>query len=159
MSTKPNRQSDEVVPIKYSGGDQFGPRHPLPAVGIVWCVRDGNGPRQIVIDSTPLGKAEPYGDFLTHPRGHYEVWESWRRLGPAGLARRGLPTIIAWQEYENFPRGRVVFDTCSRRFTVYADPKLQTANTLYQILDALNLGLPLSDVRSDPHYRTTGVSL
>ena len=121
MSTKPNRQSDEVVPIKYSGGDQFGPRQPLPAVGIVWCVRDGNGPRRIVIDSTPLGKAELYGDFLTYPQGHYEVWESWRRLGPAGLARRGLPTIIAWHEYENFPPGRVVFDTCSRRFTVYAD--------------------------------------
>jgi len=76
MSTRPNRQSNEVVRIGYSGSDQFAPRQSSPAVGIVWGVRDGNGPRRIVIDGTPLGKAEPYGDFLTHPRGHYEVWES-----------------------------------------------------------------------------------
>lgn len=154
MSTKPNRQSDEVVPIKYSGGDQFGPRQPLPAVGIVWCVRDGNGPRRIVIDSTPLGKAELYGDFLTYPQGHYEVWESWRQLGPAGLARRGLPTIIAWHEYEYLPRGRVVFDTRSSRFTIYADLKLQASGTLCRMLGAFNLGSVLRDVRSDRHYLT-----
>ena len=40
---------------------------------------------------TPLARAEPYGDCLTHAAGHHEVWECWRRLGPTGLARRGLP--------------------------------------------------------------------
>lgn len=49
----------------------------------------------LVTDLTPLAEAEPYGAFLTHPRGHYEVWEGWRRLGPAGLARRGLPVLVA----------------------------------------------------------------
>lgn len=93
------------------------------AVGIVWGVRDGDGPLRLAIDSTPLVTAEPYGDFLTHPRGHHEVWEGWRRLGPAGLARRGLPAAIAWHEYEHFPRGWVVFDTRSSRFTLYTDRK------------------------------------
>jgi len=33
----------------------------------------------LLIDSTSLAEAEPYGDFLTHPRGHYEVWSRWQR--------------------------------------------------------------------------------
>ena len=109
------------------------------AVGIVWGVRDGSGPRQLVIDSTPLVEAEPYGDFLTHPRGHYEVWEGWRRLGLSGLASRRLPTVIAWHEYEHFPRGRVVFDTRLRRFTLYADRKLQGPAMLVRMLSLFGL--------------------
>ena len=154
FSTTPNPESDDRVRTGYLGDAQPTPRHPSPTVGIIWVVRDGNGPRLIVIDSTPLVEAESYGDFLTHPRGHYEVWESWRQLGPAGLARRGLPTIIAWHEYEYFPRGRVVFDTRSGRFTLYADLKLQSSSTLCRMLGAFNLGSVLRDVRSDPHYRT-----
>lgn len=131
---------------------------PVPAshnaVGIVWGIQDQNGPMRLVIESTPLAEAEPYGDFLTHPRGHYEVWEGWRQLGPAGLARCGLPTIIAWHEYEHFPRGRVVFNTPSRRFTLYADRKLQGASALLRALHVFGLDPKLCDVQSDQHYRT-----
>jgi hypothetical protein len=125
------------------------------AVGIVWGVRDGAGPLRLAIDRTPLVEAEPYGDFLTHPRGHHDVWEGWRQLGPAGLARRGLPTAIAWHEYEDFPRGRVVFDTRSSRFTLYADRKLQAPGTLRRVLWAFGLDPVLCAVHSDLHYRTS----
>jgi hypothetical protein len=124
------------------------------AVGIVWDVRDGNGPPRLVIDGTSLVEAEPYGDFLTHARGHYEVWEGWRQLGPAGLVRRGLPPAIAWHEYEHFPRGRVVFNTRSRRFTLYADCKLQVRATLLEVLGVFGLDPLLCNVNSDLHYRT-----
>ena len=67
-----------------------------PNVGIFWGVPAGHV--ALVTDATPLAAAEPYGDFLTHPRGHCEVWEGWRRLGPAGLARRGLPLAVAFFE-------------------------------------------------------------
>lgn len=123
-------------------------------VGIVWDVRDGNGPRQLVIDGVSLVEAEPYGDFLTHPCGHYEVWEGWRQLGPAGLVRRGLPAVIAWHEYEHFPRGRVVFNTRSGRFILCADLKLQGRATLLEVLGVFGLDPLLCDVHSDPHYRT-----
>ncbi len=126
----------------------------VPSVGIVWGVQDGAAPLLLVTDRTFLVKAEPYGDFLTHPRGHHEVWEGWRRLGAGGLARRGLPTLIAWHEYEFFPRGRVVFDTTVSRFTLYADRKLQAPDVLRKVLCAFDLDPTRCAFRSDPHYRS-----
>ena len=125
-----------------------------PSVGIVWGVSD-KGRLQLVTDLTPLAEAEPYGEFLTHPRGHYDVWEGWRRLGPAALAKRGLPDAIAWNEYEHFPRGRVVFNIETKRFTLYVDRRLQGPPALDQILGAFGLDPVHCDVRSDPHYRAT----
>ena len=125
----------------------------LPCVGIVWGVPDGHGPLRLVFDRTLLAAAETYGDHLTHPRGHHEVWEGWRRLGPAGLARRRLPPLIAWHEYEHFPRGRVVFDTRTARFTLYAARRLQAAAVLSRVLHVFGLDPARCRVRSDPHYR------
>lgn len=124
-----------------------------PCVGIVWGVRDGAGPVALVLDRTPLAEAEPYGDVLTHPRGHHEVWEGWRRLGPAGLVRRGLPAVIAWHEYEHFPRGRVVFGARTSRFTLYTDDRLRTPAVLPRVLRAFGLDAARCGACSDPHYR------
>ena len=127
----------------------------MPAcVGVVWGVADGDKALYLVTDLTPLAEAEPYGDCLTHPRGHYEIWETWRQLGPAKLVKNGLPALITWHEYEDFPRGRVVFDTVTGRFTLYADRKLQTPSVVSDIQQAFRLNPELCDVRSDPHYRS-----
>jgi hypothetical protein len=40
------------------------PATPEPRVGIFWLL-DG----KVIIDSTPLSMAEPYGTALTHPTG------------------------------------------------------------------------------------------
>src|SRR5215218_34577 len=95
-----------------------------PSVAIFWAMPDDTGRRTLVLDRIGLAEAEPYGDCLTHPRGHYKVWEAWRKLGPSGLTRRNLPTAIAWHEYEHFPRGRIVFRVPDQRFMIYADRTL-----------------------------------
>ena len=123
-------------------------------IGIFWGVRDGLAALHIVTDTTLLAGAESYGDFLTHPGGHYEVWEAWRRLGPASLAARGLPRAIAWHEYEHFPRGRVVYHCPTARFTVYADRALQADTVMTRILDAFHLERAQCDIKSDAHYRS-----
>lgn len=126
----------------------------VASVGIVWGVYDGCSAMHLLTDQTSVTEAEPYGEFLTHPRGHFEVWEGWRRLGRAGRKRHGLPALIAWHEYEDFPRGRIVFHTGTGRFTLYADPKLQTSSVLGEIFPTFGLDPTRCGIRSDLHYRT-----
>ena len=125
-----------------------------PLVGIFWGVPEA-GRYTLVTDATVLSKAEIYGEFLTHPGGHYEVWEAWREQGIASLARRGLPRTIAYQEYEDCPRGRVVYHQPNDLFTVYADPLLQGLDVVAQIVVAFKLTGKRHEVRGDAHYRTS----
>lgn len=126
---------------------------PVPSVGIFWGVPEG-GRTVLVTDRTPLSEAETYGDCLTHPRGHHEVWEAWRRLGATALRRRGLPPVIASHEYEVFPRGRVVFMRGHGLFTLYADRRLQRPETIAELVELFALAGQRHAMRSDAHYRT-----
>jgi hypothetical protein len=128
---------------------------PVPSVGILWGVPEG-GRTVLVTDLMPLAGAEAYGDCLTHPRGHHEVWEAWRRLGATALRRRGLPAAIAAHEYEAFPRGRVVYMRAPGLFTLYADRRLQRPELVAEIVQLFGLGGQRHIVRSDAHYRTLG---
>lgn len=124
-----------------------------PQVGIYWGVIRNADDLELIVDSTRLAEAELYGDFLTHPRGHYEMWETWRRLGSLGLARAGLPKLILWTEYETIPRGRVVYNTVDRIFTIYADRRLQQPAFCRTIVDRFGLAQQPNVIASDPHYR------
>jgi hypothetical protein len=122
-----------------------------PAVGIFWVIAESGGPTMLLVDLAPLDEAEPYGDFLTHG-GHYDHWLSLARLGAGALRRRGLPTAPTWSEYEEWPRGRVVYHVVARRFTVYVDRQLRKAS--WPTLIARRFGLPEDgfDLAGDPHY-------
>lgn len=39
-------------------------------VGIYWGIPNPDHSWSILTDKSSLAEAEPYGDFLTHPRGH-----------------------------------------------------------------------------------------
>lgn len=136
------------------GSDGISGETPVSSVGIFWGVPEG-GRTVLVTDRTPLGQAEAYGDCLTHPRGHHEVWEAWRVLGATGLRRRGLPPAIASHEYEAFPRGRVVYMRGPALFTLYADRRLQGPETIADLIRLFGLAGKHHTLRSDAHYRTS----
>jgi len=119
-----------------------------PAVGIFWRV-DGF----IVIDRSTLDTAEPYGECLTHAAGHYERWEEWQLLGAPSLLALGYPGAIATTEYDDWPRGRIVYEVVLRRFVLYADRRLQKPEIIAALKGAFGLGGSEVVVRSDAHYR------
>ncbi len=109
-----------------------------PRVGIFWLVRD-----KLLFDSTPLSGAELYGDHLTHPRSHIDMWAQFQRLGQAPPE----------SEYEEFPRGRVMYHPALEESTILADQCILSRNDLVaQIKEALHL-LQGTKVGTDPHYR------
>jgi hypothetical protein len=75
----------------------------------------------------------------------------------ARLACNGLPAQIAWTEYDDWPRGRVVYQKPTQYFVLCADRRLQKPD----IIDALKVGFGLyaAEVKviisSDSHYRST----
>jgi hypothetical protein len=100
-------------------------------------------------------QGEPYGDFLTHPRGHYDVWSSWQTLSAAALAKQDIPQAVAYHEYEDFSRGRIVFQIKSGQFIVYADRRLQRSDVVTDIATLFAIAPGTFLVRSDAHYLTS----
>lgn len=125
-----------------------------PCVGIFWGIRDEARTLSLLVDKTPIDQAEEYGECITHPNGHYEFWESLAQLGAPALASRGLSTAPAWHDYEDFPRGRVVYWPQKQRFVIYADKRLQTRCFIERLVAEFGIPDDSYALRSDPHYRT-----
>jgi hypothetical protein len=119
-----------------------------PAVGIFWRVSG-----VLVIDRSTLDNAEPYGECITHATGHYERWQEWQALSGGSRAAAGYPDRIGSTEYDQWPRGRIVYETPSRRFVVYADRRLQQPAVIDALKTAFGLNGAEVIVRSDSHYR------
>jgi hypothetical protein len=116
------------------------PGNQEPRVGIFWLLGDGT----LLLDATPLAEAEPYGEFLTHSRSHIDQWAEFQRHA---IAPRDA-------EYEEWPRGRVVYDARQKRFTLYADRCiLIRKNVIRKIMTAMNLTKNQTELSPDEHYR------
>jgi hypothetical protein len=125
-----------------------------PSIGVFWLVQ-GNAQLPVLLaDLCPVGSGEPYDDFLTYG-GHYDHWDKLAALGAGELGRRGLPTAPVWSEYEEWPRGRVVYHVPTERFILYADRQLQQPETLNLIIHRFGLPQDRYEVRSDRHYVST----
>jgi hypothetical protein len=86
-------------------------------VGPYWFVRNDSGTVRLIAHRCALADAEEYGDFLTCPHGHYDLWEGWR----TGRPPDGMARIVHEAEYEEWPRGRVVFNFVRGQFIVHGD--------------------------------------
>lgn len=109
-----------------------------PRVGIFWVVEE-----RLVLDSSLLREAEPYGDCLTHRTSHIDFWSEQQRLGT-------VPRDI---EYEEPPRGRVTYNTKSQKFSFFADRCiLKDKAKMALVKKAMHLPVNIL-VDTDPHYR------
>jgi hypothetical protein len=115
-----------------------GTKPTAPKVGIIYLVGG-----KLLIDSTPVAQAGSYGDSAIHERDHISYW--------AELVQSGR---IPNSEYEEFPRGRVAFDTKSGKFTLLADVCiLSRKGVVSKILSRLHIAPKDTETGTDSHYR------
>jgi hypothetical protein len=111
-------------------------------VGIFWLIEN-----RLVLDTTLLSEAEPYGDCLTHGNSHINFWTE----------QQGLGTVSHDIEYEEYPRGRVVYHKKAQRFALYADRCiLKQKPVVKRIMEAMCLPANKTDVTTDGpdgHYK------
>lgn len=123
------------------------------SVGIFWGIPAPQHSWTILVDATSLAEAEPYGEFLTHARGHYQVWSRWQKTRTP-IVDRFILQAIADHEYEFFPRGRIVYNIVTGVFILYTDRRLQRETTIARIASKFGLTAGTFVVRSDAHYRS-----
>jgi hypothetical protein len=123
-----------------------------PHVGIFWLVQTTEGEARLLAAGCPLDQAEPYGDCLTYGPGHYDTWAHWRRDRTADPALRAL---VRSYEYEDWPRGPIVFDRSRDLFILYADRKLLTPAMIARLATQFHLPTERIEVQSDFHYQST----
>ena len=108
-----------------------------PKVGIFFLVNDG-----LFIDGTPVQDGEPYGECLTHAKGHDVYWEELLACG-----------AVPGGDYVEFPRGRAVYNRTTGKFTLYADKcVLKRSDLVREIKLRLHLP-PRTRTGTDLHYR------
>lgn len=114
-----------------------------PTVGVFWM---DLAELKIYSANTFVDDAEHYGDFKVHSAGHYDVWPQIVLLNPKWK----------WTEYEDVPRGRVVFHNNKKqsKFLVYLCPDC-SGNTaiMARIIDEFKLPEGFIEFRfDDEHY-------
>ena len=122
-------------------------------VGLFWVV-EVKGQAAIIAFAVPLDQASAYGDMRTVDTGHLEHWSSLARRGARALREAGLPTAPVWSEYEEWPRGRVLYDRLARRFVIRADRQLHRPEFMRLIADRFRLVVAGVLILPDDHYRS-----
>lgn len=95
----------------------------------------------IIANATNVARGESYGDFVNYSN-HWDLWKVVCRAYP--LFRRF--------EYDDFPRGRVVFNKKDRQFIIYLDKKLNNKTHIDKICKEFGLGTNYVVNDTDEHY-------
>lgn len=110
-----------------------------PEVGIFWLAPNG----KLLIDGTPVSEAASYGDLKIYEGTHTKLWDLYVRHSI-------VPTDV---EYEEYPRGRVAFDTKTRQFWLFADACILKDKAIVNKIRN-DFHLPSNTkTDKDPHYR------
>ena len=130
--------------------------HPAPEtgrVGLFWVVEEGGRPSVIAL-AVPCRQAEVYGDMLTLDTGHLQYWTELAMRGASALRAAGRPTVPVWSEYDEWPRGRVLYDCEARRFVIRADRRLHRPAFLSLVAASFEIEVADTTVFPDEHYRS-----
>lgn len=128
---------------------------PLNAfLGIFWTVRHEKSAPTLLEHRCSLKQGEVYGRMLTCAHGHYEVWGQWQ--DGSRPVRASFAPLVKASEYEEWPRGRVVYDPDNRLFFLYADVQILRRQGLVKaILEMFGLPLNRTLTKTDGHYQST----
>jgi hypothetical protein len=109
-----------------------------PHVGIAFLVGG-----QVLIESTPLSKVKVSAGCQDHGGDHVRFW---REL----LAKRVVPP---GSEYDDYPRGRIVYNVARERFVVMLDRCIRDhAEAITKIIESLHLPADRIEISTDSHY-------
>jgi hypothetical protein len=112
---------------------------PEARVGIFWMHEN-----RLIIDSVPLPDAERYGDCIGYAGSHIDFWTKLQREG----------AVSPDAEYDEPPRGRVVYDIQTGGFVLYADTCILRRRGMVQtIISKLSLPVESTETKTDAHYR------
>jgi hypothetical protein len=123
----------------HSAGNIAGKMDPEPMVGIFWLFKG-----DLIFDVTPVSAAEPYGDCVGHAKSHIAFWSELQHA-------RAIPWDV---EYEDPPRGRVIFNLKTKKFNVYSDKCIRVQSAVVRkIFREFSLPTESAVITSDGHYR------
>jgi hypothetical protein len=103
----------------------------MPEVGIFWLIDN-----KLVADSIPWRQADIYGGFYSGKNDHVTFWATLQRLMPQWKGN----------EYTDFPRGRVLFDSKEEVFLVYSSREIVNSQDLKKMILA-EFNLPMADTK------------
>ena len=108
-----------------------------PQVGIFYVIKS-----DLYSDTTPTREAEDFGDFKTHPIDHYKYWNLLDRV-----------IIKSDEEYDFYPRGRVVYNKVEDHYFLYIDKCLiKNKKIVNRIVREFHLPTDKYSLEDDYHY-------
>ena len=128
---------------------------PVPLrIGLFWMVED-HGRAALIAHSVPLPQAVTYGEMLTIETGHADHWAALARRRGRDLRAAGIPSAPLWSDYDEWPRGRVLFDPASGRCVIRADRQLHRPDRVARIARHFGFDPTSATILPDDHYRST----
>lgn len=109
-----------------------------PRIGIFWYYK-----KKLLTYSLPAAEVEEQSGFIDVDVGHCNLWPTFQKLD------QNLKQF----EYEELPRGRVLYDSSRNKYKVYtSDKMIQTKGFQELILLTFNLSANDTIFESDLHY-------
>ena len=115
-------------------------RNPQPGkVGIFWVFKG-----KLLAATYPLQDGEEYGDAINGLTDHVKYWPQFQKLHPE----------LRQLEYQDVPRGRVLFMQPTGKFHVYMDKTLHSLKNKRALIKKFELPGPSTQFLMDAHYTT-----